>query len=141
MNRKLIMIGTGILAVLILAAGVLVATHKPTLHGVVISPAAPATEINLTDSNGQPFSLNSQLGKVVLLYFGYTSCPDDCPATMAKLKLTMGTLGQSCSKCTGIDGDHRSYPRQCCTDEKMDDRILSNFPWFNGHYRSAAASL
>jgi len=93
MNRKLVMTGIGILAILILAAGVLIATRKPTLHGVVISPAAPATEINLTDSNGQPFSLSSQRGKVVLLYFGYTNCPDDCPATMAKLKLTMGLLG------------------------------------------------
>jgi len=93
MNRKLVMTGIGILAILILAAGVLIATRKPTLHGVVINPAAPATEINLTDSNGQPFSLSSQRGKVVLLYFGYTSCPDDCPATMAKLKLTMGLLG------------------------------------------------
>ena len=106
MNRKLIMIGTGILAVLVLAAGVLIATRKPTLHGVVISPAAPAADINLTDSNGQPFTLSSQHGKVVLLYFGYTSCPDDCPATMAKLKLTIGTLGQSCSKYTSADGDH-----------------------------------
>ena len=93
MNRKLIVIGTGILAILILAAGVLIAIRKPILHGVVISPAALATDINLTDSNGQPFSLSSQHGKVVLLYFGYTSCPDDCPATMAKLKLTMGLLG------------------------------------------------
>jgi protein SCO1 len=93
MNRRLILVGIGILAVLILAAGVLVATRRPTLHGVVISPAVPATEINLTDSNGRPFSLSSQRGKVVLLYFGYTSCPDDCPATMAKLKLTMGILG------------------------------------------------
>ncbi|MFZ1042191.1 MAG: SCO family protein [Anaerolineales bacterium] len=49
--------------------------------------------MDLTDSNGQPFALSSQRGKVVLLYFGYTSCPDDCPATMAKLKLTMGLLG------------------------------------------------
>jgi len=87
------MIGTAIVAVLVLAAGVLIATRRPSFRGVVISPTAPAAEINLTDSNGQPFSLNNQRGKVVLLYFGYTSCPDDCPATMAKLKLTMGLLG------------------------------------------------
>jgi protein SCO1 len=93
MNRKLTLIGTAILAVLVLAAGVLVATRKPSFRGTVINPPAPAAEIKLTDSNGQPFSLSSQRGKVVLLYFGYTNCPDECPATMAKLKLTMGILG------------------------------------------------
>ena len=93
MNRKLVMIGTAILAVLILAAGVLVATRKPSFRGTVINPPAPAAEIKLTDSNGQPFSLGSQRGRIVLLYFGYTNCPDECPATMAKLKLTMGILG------------------------------------------------
>jgi len=93
MNRKLVMIGTAILAVLILAAGVLVATRKPSFRGTVINPPAPAAEIKLTDSNGQPFSLGSQRGRIVLLYFGYTNCPDECPATVAKLKLTMGILG------------------------------------------------
>ena len=88
MNRKLIMIGSAVLAVLVLAAGVLITSHKPTLHGVVINPAAPAAEINFTDSNGQPFYLSSARQSSIV-YFGYTSCPDDCPLTMAKLKLTM----------------------------------------------------
>ena len=57
MNRKLTMIGTAILAVLVLAAGVLVATRKPSFRGTVINPPAPAADIKLTDSNGQPFSL------------------------------------------------------------------------------------
>ena len=81
------------MAALVLAGGILVATRQPSFHGSVINPPAPAAEIKLTDSNGQPFALSSQRGKVVLLYFGYTSCPDDCPATMAKLELTMGILG------------------------------------------------
>jgi len=98
MNRKLILIGTAILAVLILAAGVLVATRKPSFRGTVINPPAPAAEIKLTDSNGAPFLLSSQRGKVVLIYFGYTNCPDECPATMAKLKLTMGILGNLSQK-------------------------------------------
>ncbi|HUH97620.1 MAG TPA: SCO family protein [Anaerolineales bacterium] len=93
MNRRLISIGTAILAVLLLAAGVLVATRRPSLRGSVINPPAPAADIKLTDSNSQPFALSAQRGKVVLLYFGYTNCPDECPATMAKLKLAMGTLG------------------------------------------------
>ena len=93
MNRKLTAIGTAILAGLVLAAGILVATRRPSFRGTVINPPVPAADFTLTDSNGQPFSLSSQRGKIVLLYFGYTNCPDECPATMAKLKLTMGILG------------------------------------------------
>lgn len=93
MSRKLIVIGSAVLAVLVLAAGILFATRKPSLRGVVINPPITAADIKLTDSNGQPFSLSTERGKVVLLYFGYTNCPDECPATMAKLKLTMGLLG------------------------------------------------
>jgi protein SCO1 len=93
MNRQLTMMGSALLAGLVLAAGVLIATRQPSFRGTVINPPAPAAEIKLTDSNGQPFSLSSERGKIVLLYFGYTNCPDECPATMAKLKLTMGIIG------------------------------------------------
>lgn len=63
------------------------------LHGAVIDPPLPAAEIHLTDFNGEPFTLGSSRGKVVVLYFGYTNCPDQCPLTMAHLKLTMDVLG------------------------------------------------
>ncbi len=87
------MVGTALLAVLVLMAGVLMATHKPSFRGTVINPPAPAADIDLTDSNGQPFSLSNQRGKVVLMYFGYTNCPDECPLTMAKLEQVVGLLG------------------------------------------------
>jgi len=93
MDRRLITVGGTVLALLILVSGFLYATRKPVFYGTLISPANPAPPINLTDSNGQPFSLSDQHGKVVLLYFGFTNCPDECPATMAKLKLTMDLLG------------------------------------------------
>ncbi len=48
-----------------------------------VSPADPAPALNLTDQNGNAFSLADQKGKVVLLYFGYTTCPDVCPATLS----------------------------------------------------------
>jgi protein SCO1/2 len=47
----------------------------------------------LTDHNGQPFTMTSQRGKVVLLYFGYVNCPDECPLTMAHVKLARESLG------------------------------------------------
>ena len=93
MNRKLVVIGSTVLTILILATGLLIATRRPSFHGTVITPPALAAEIRMTDSNGQPFTLSNQHGKIVLLYFGYTNCQDECPATMAKLKLAMDALG------------------------------------------------
>lgn len=42
-------------------------------------------DFTLTDENGRQFHLAQLRGKVLLLFFGYTHCPDACPTTMAKL--------------------------------------------------------
>src|ERR1044072_1894439 len=47
----------------------------------------------LTDQNGNRFQLSGRRGKIVLLFFGYTSCADACPTMMAKLKSVSKTLG------------------------------------------------
>lgn len=48
--------------------------------------AIPAPPLELTDQDGQPFTLASQLGRPVLAFFGYTHCPDVCPTTLADLR-------------------------------------------------------
>jgi protein SCO1 len=93
MNRRLIFLGLGILAVLVIATAFVYLTSKPSFTGSLITPPWPAPEIQLTDHNGQPFALSSQRGKVVLLFFGYVNCPDECPLTMAHLKLAKESLG------------------------------------------------
>lgn len=50
-------------------------------------------ELSLTDHHGQPRSLAEFKGKAVVLFFGYTHCPDVCPTTMIDLKQTMKLLG------------------------------------------------
>ena len=51
---------------------------------VQLTPAAKSA--TFTSSNGDPVTLSSlQTGKLMLLYFGYTHCPDVCPTTMADL--------------------------------------------------------
>lgn len=48
----------------------------------------------LTDQNGQPFALDSLRDeRTVLLYFGFTHCPDFCPATLSKIKRVYRILG------------------------------------------------
>jgi protein SCO1/2 len=50
-------------------------------------------DFTLTDQNGNRFQLSGQRGKIVLLFFGYTSCADACPTMMVKLKSVSKTLG------------------------------------------------
>ena len=52
-------------------------------------------DFTLTDQNGQPFSLASQKGKAVLIFFGYTMCPDACPTTLSKLSSAYARLSEA----------------------------------------------
>jgi protein SCO1/2 len=64
-------------------------------RGTEIQPAKAAPDFTLTDQNGQPFTLSEQRGNVVLLFFGFTSCPDICPTTLADIAAAREQLGQS----------------------------------------------
>lgn len=55
-------------------------------------------DFTLTDYNSQPFSLSSLHGKVVLIFFGYTFCPDACPTTLSKLSAVSRRLGSDAAK-------------------------------------------
>lgn len=55
-------------------------------------------EFALTDHNGQPFHLSSLRGKAVLIFFGYTSCPDACPTTLSKLSSVYRKLGEDAKR-------------------------------------------
>lgn len=52
----------------------------------------------LDDPDGRRRSLADFRGKVVVLFFGYASCPDVCPTTLAKLATTMGLLGEAAAR-------------------------------------------
>ena len=56
----------------------------PALHGAIPSDHALKPSFQLRTTSGQPFDLAADThGKVTLLYFGYTHCPDECPTAMA----------------------------------------------------------
>ncbi len=74
--------------------------------------AAPQVldDFALTDQDGRPFKFSSLHGKDTLVFFGFTSCPNVCPAAMFKLKLLTETLqkeGASVPEVVlvSIDGD------------------------------------
>jgi len=64
-----------------------------TYQGVLIDPPAPAADFELFDQNGVPFRLSEQRGKVTLIFFGYTNCPDVCPVTLSEYKRVKERLG------------------------------------------------
>ncbi|MBI5950908.1 MAG: SCO family protein [Chloroflexi bacterium] len=94
MNRKTLWVG--IMSLLVVGAAVLIfvlakpVNFRGTNYG---EPYPQASDFELTKSSGETFRLSEQKGKIVLLFFGYTACPDVCPTTLAELRLVMEELG------------------------------------------------
>ena len=68
----------------------------PRFNNVDITGASYARDFRLTDVNGKPRSLADFRGRVVVVFFGYTQCPDVCPTTlsdMAEVKKRLGADG------------------------------------------------
>ncbi|MBC7575230.1 MAG: SCO family protein [Herminiimonas sp.] len=57
-----------------------------------------ARDFKLTDHNGTPRTLADFKGKAVLVFFGYTQCPDVCPTTMAEMAAVMQKLGKDADR-------------------------------------------
>lgn len=66
---------------------------EPELYGTDLTGASFANTLSLTDHTGKPRTLEDFKGKVVVLFFGYTHCPDVCPTTMSDLAQAMKLLG------------------------------------------------
>ena len=80
----------------VIALGVLIEVvfRRPySFHGTTISPPLPVTDFALQTANEEVFRLSEQKGKLILLFFGYTSCPDVCPVTLATFKQVYDDLG------------------------------------------------
>jgi len=75
---------------------------KLAFKGVDITGADYAKQLNLPDFDGKPRTLADFKGKVVLVFFGYTQCPDVCPTTMAELAEVKRSLGADGSRVQGI---------------------------------------
>jgi protein SCO1 len=69
------------------------ATGDAALVAGVFSPPRQAPDFSLSGSNGSELKLQSYRGKVVVLAFGFTSCPDVCPITLATLAQARKKLG------------------------------------------------
>ena len=75
---------------------------RPQFHGVDITGADYGRDFPLTDHNGQARSIKDFPGKVVIVFFGYTQCPDVCPTSMAELAEVKKLLGKDGDRLQGI---------------------------------------
>lgn len=72
---------------------------EPQFYGATLDPPRAAPDFTLTDQHGDAFRLSDHLGDVVVLFFGYTTCPDVCPGTLAQYRYVKRALGD---KAEGI---------------------------------------
>jgi protein SCO1 len=80
-------------AVMLLAA----CSPQPRFHSIDITGAAFGKDFRLSDAQGQTRQLADFRGKVLVVFFGYTQCPDVCPTTLSELvriKQALGAAGQ-----------------------------------------------
>ena len=66
---------------------------SPKFNGEVVEPSQPPPELTGVNWDGKPFRLSEHRGKVTVVFFGYTYCPDVCPFTLAKMKKLSSGLG------------------------------------------------
>ena len=100
MNRRIVLVG---LASFLLIAAVAIAIFlfsEPTgFRGTTYGEPYPvAQEFELSRGDGSRFRLSEMRGKAILLFFGYTSCPDVCPTTLAELKQALDELDEEKSR-------------------------------------------
>jgi protein SCO1/2 len=96
--RRWLLVGFFGLAILGLSA----CTKERKFNGVDITGATYAQDFELTDHNGQSRHLTDFKGKVVVLFFGYTQCPDVCPTSLTDLVRVKQLLGKQGDKLQAV---------------------------------------
>jgi len=100
-RRSLLRILIGMLFVIVLLWGIILYVYlnnnsKADYYGIVYEREAP--EFTLTDQDGDQVSLSDFKDKAVLIFFGYTHCPDICPMTMSVMNNVVDQLGDQADR-------------------------------------------
>jgi protein SCO1/2 len=75
---------------------------KPGFSAIDLTGADYAKDFALSDHNGQARTLKDFQGKVVVMFFGYTQCPDVCPTSLTELAAVKKLLGADGDKLQGL---------------------------------------
>ena len=113
------------------------APDGPKFQSSDVTGATFGRDFNLMDANGKPRTLADYRGKAVVIFFGYTQCPDVCPTTLAALGEVMKKLGP--------DADRVQVLFVTVDPERDTPELLSKYvpafdPRFTGLYGDAAAT-
>jgi len=121
-----------------LLAGALAACSGsgPPFKNTDITGADYGKDFTLTDHTGRTRTLADFRGKVVVVFFGYTRCPDVCPTTLADLKSAKEQLARTASECSAVR--HRRPERD--TPQLLAKYVPAFDPSFLGLYGDAAAT-
>lgn len=95
-RRRILLVGAAALA--LAACG----DNKPAFTGIDITGADYATGFALTDHNGQARTLADFQGKAVVIFFGFTQCPDVCPTSLGELAEARRLLGADGERLQGL---------------------------------------
>jgi protein SCO1/2 len=129
-SRTLISIAAGALLLIVAVTLALqIRERQNSFRGSEITPSPAAADFTLTQADGAGFHLAEQQGRVVLLYFGYTNCPDYCPATLAKYQRIYQRLGE---QAAGVDFVAVSTDPQRDTPQAMAEYVHYVNPAFTG---------
>ena len=116
MTRRLLLI---LLCFLALACS----REPPSFRATELTGATFGRQLELPDHHGQLRSLKDFAGKAVVVFFGYTSCPDICPGTLARFAEVMKALGPQAERVqvlfVSLDPE-RDTP----------ERLQAFVPWF-----------
>lgn len=99
-------------------------------HGRVLQSPEPAPDFELTGPGGQRVRLSDFRGKIVLLFFGYTFCPDVCPTTMRDLGQAMRLLPPD--KAKQVQVIMISVDPERDTPERINEYVRNFHPSFIG---------
>ena len=84
----------GVFLILLLVVVFVLPKLRPhTFHGTLVQSEQVSPDLSLTTQNAQKASLSDYRGKLVVLYFGYTFCPDVCPTTLSEVNKAVNLLG------------------------------------------------
>jgi protein SCO1/2 len=93
MKRNFWLILAGLVMGLVIVFGAwYLAQRNYRYQGSLIDPPVSAADFELVDQSGGTFRLSNQKGKILLIFFGYTHCPDVCPVTLSKYSMIKSQL-------------------------------------------------
>jgi protein SCO1/2 len=126
-------LGAALVALCVAACG----PATPKFQGSDVTGVSFGRDFHLTDHTGKPRSLADFRGKAVVVFFGYTQCPDYCPTTLSELAAAMTRLGPDAARVQVL---FVTVDPERDTPELLSRYVPAFNPSFLGLYGDAAAT-